>query len=219
MLKDGTTQDFSTQDDSTTTAVLDQIAPDRKTRFISRWKKLVNEQNGLDYEVGILANEVREEFPDGASGNRQFRDWVVEHFGITGSRARKLLEAAKGVRLFPDKAIWVKVGGWQTIVTLLGFKPSARAKLLKATIKRADELKRNLCGHSITRRLAYDLNVQSDRTVGRPTRTNTEEALAVLREFIVTLYESFNNLPPIPDKVKFCLKSSKLHKIAKQAKG
>lgn len=219
MTKDDTTTAVITSDDDTTTAVLDQIAPDRAHRFVSRWKKLVNEQNGLDYEVAALAHEVRSEFPEGGSGNKQFRQWTVEHFGITGPRAKRLLEAARGVKLYPDKPLWVKIGGWPTIVLLMGFTPSARAKLLKETLKRADELKRNLCGHSITRRLVYSLGLESSRKVGRPTRTDTEKAVAILREFIVALYDKFDGLPPIPPSVQAALKTSKLAKLAKLAKG
>jgi hypothetical protein len=202
----------------TSTATLDEIAPNRASRYVKRWRQLQNEQAAIDYEVAALADEIRQEFPKTPQGSLQFRTWVREHFNVTSSRARRLQEAAKGYAAYPGRDTWKKVGGWASVGFLMGFKTVARNRIFKESLKVAEESKHGSIGQWTVRKIAADFNLTSERKVGRPTRTTVEEALATLRTFIASLYENFNNLPALPDDVKLCLKSSKLAKLAKDAK-
>jgi len=206
------------RDDSSNTALIDEIAPSKTKGFIARWWKLRSEQAGIDYEIATLASEIASEFPDTPNGRFQFRAWLREHFEIRTARARRLQEAAKGIQYYPDAETWRKIGGWPTIGFLLGFKTVARNKIFKETLKTANESEHGTVTVYTARRIAADLNLVTERKVGRPTRTTVEAALVVLRSFIVELYEEFNNLPNLPDEVKACLKSSKLSTFATRMK-
>jgi hypothetical protein len=199
-----------------TATVADVFSPSQTRKYVRRWRELQNNQVHIDHETAALCGEIRELFPDGASGNQQFRKWVAEHFEVGGGRARRLQYAAQAIRLYPDILTWKKIGGWQSVIALLGFAPKARNKILKATLEDADHKGVFFTSSHTVRRFAADYGFETTSAAGRPTRTETENALVVLRSFIGTLYKSMKGLPPIPGNVLKALKSSKLADFAEE---
>jgi hypothetical protein len=95
-------------------------------KFIDRWNDLHEKRAKLDYETAKLANEIRSEFPAGASGDLQFRQWCVGNLEIYGGTAAMLLRAVKVFNIF-DESDWYDLGGWQSLQFLSTLKAQGRA--------------------------------------------------------------------------------------------
>lgn len=167
--------------------------------FISRFRGLCDAHAGVDHELAGLAQEVRQEFPPGASGDYQFRAWVKKHFEVSSMRAIKLLDAARAFTLFPSSDEWRKLGGWPAMAFLLGLSPQGRRKVSREVIALANE--RGHGGYPACRRIAFQRGVVTRRNGGRPLRSEVEERYAKLRAFVASLYKSHPDLPKPPEEV------------------
>lgn len=190
-------------------------------KFIDRWHDLHERRAKLDYETAELANEIRAEFPDGASGDLQFRQWCVRNLSVYGGTAAMLLRAVKVYNLF-DESDWYDLGGWQSLQFLSTLKAGGRRKVVNACRKRVKEIrdkkgKRTHIGYTTVRTMCYALGVQQDTRIGRPNRLEVEEQLGFCRNWIKTLYTQYENLPAPPKAVKTALGGTKLSKIAAAA--
>lgn len=170
-----------------------------------RWLKLSRDRFTNDHEIAKLANEVRSEFPDGASGDLQFCRFSRKH--LKGCRASLLNDKAKAFNEF-DSKMWVKLGGWPGVQFLLGLTRVQRYRVIE-TLKGPGPYH-----YSTIRDRAIRLGITTRRTVGRPTRSRSEEKVAVLRQFILELYRKRHNLPAIPETVKTAMSPTILSLIS-----
>jgi hypothetical protein len=187
-------------------------------KFIDRWNDLHEKRAKLDYETAKLANEIRSEFPAGASGDLQFRQWCVGNLEIYGGTAAMLLRAVKVFNIF-DESDWYDLGGWQSLQFLSTLKAQGRKKVLNRCRSRVAELrekggKRRTIGYTTVRSMCYRCGVQQDSKIGRPNRLQVEESLGFCRNWIKTLYTQYENLPRPPKAVKAALGGTKLSVIA-----
>jgi hypothetical protein len=192
------------------------------SKFIDRWHDLHERRAALDYETAALAAEIREEFPSGASGDLQFRQWTVSNLDIYGGTASMLLRAVKVYALF-EETDWYDLGGWQSLQFLSTLKAGGRRKVVNACRKRVKELrekkgKRRSIGYTTVRTVCYQHGIQQDTRIGRPNRLQVEESLGFCRNWIKTLYTQYENLPKPPKAVSDALGGTKLSRIAAAAK-
>ena len=191
-------------------------------RFIERWHDLHERRAKLDFETAYLAHEIRAEFPGGAAGDLQFRQWCVRNLGCFGGTASMLLRAVLVYDLF-EESDWYDLGGWQSLQFLSTLKHAGRKKVVKACRERVAELrakrgKRTHIGYTTVRTMCYALGVQQhNKRGGRPNRLEVEEQLGFCRNWIQTLYTQYENLPAPPKAVKDALGGTKLSKIAAAA--
>jgi hypothetical protein len=192
-------------------------------KFVERWHDLHERRAKLDYETASLAAEIRGEFPAGASGDLQFRQWCVRNLDVYGGTAAMLLRAVKVHDIF-DESDWYDLGGWQSLQFLSTLRTAGRRKVLNACRRRVQELrdkkgKRRHIGYTTVRTMCYALGVQQDNRIGgRPNRLAVEESLGFCRNWIKTLYTNYENLPKPPKAVQSALGGTKLSQIAAAAK-
>ena len=190
--------------------------------FIDRWHALHERRAKLDCETAQLAAEIRAEFPSGASGDLQFRQWTVRNLDIYGGTAAMLLRAVKVSSLFSVQD-WYDLGGWQSLQFLSTLRASGRRKVVNACHKRVERLrqkggKRRCIGYTTVRTVCYQQGVQQESRIGRPNRLQVEERLGFCRNWIQTLYTQYDNLPKPPKAVQDALGGTKLSKIAAAAR-
>lgn len=191
-------------------------------KFVERWHDLHERRAALDYETAQLAAEIRAEFPSGASGDLQFRQWCVRNLDIYGGTAAMLLRATRVHSMF-DESDWYDLGGWQSLQFLSTLKSQGRKKVVRACRQRVKELRerkgaRTHIGYTTVRTMCYALGVQQDNRMGRPNRLQVEESLGFCRNWIKTLYTQYENLPKPPKAVQDALGGTKLSAIAEAAK-
>jgi len=190
--------------------------------FIERWHDLHERRSKLDYETAALANEIRGQFPDGSSGDLQFRQWCVRNLDIYSGTAGMLLRAVKVFLLF-EESDWYDLGGWQSLQFLSTLKLGGRRKALNVCRKRVVRLrekkgKRRHIGYTTVRNICFSVGVQQENLIGRPNRLRVEENLGFCRNWIKTLYTQYENLPTPPKAVKEALGGTTLSRIADAAK-
>ena len=132
-------------------------------KFIQRWRDLHERRAKLDYETAQLAHEIRAEFPSGASGDLQFRQWCVRNLDIYGGTAAMLLRATRVYTQF-EESDWYDLGGWQSLQFLSTLKAQGRRKVLNACRQRVKELSekkgsRRHIGYTTVRTMCYALGV------------------------------------------------------------
>jgi len=182
----------------------------KAAKFIKRFGELRDQSAKLDYELAGLAQEIRQEFPTGASGDSQTRLWMCNYLGIYGQTAAMMIRAARAFTLFPTEEEWSKLGGWSSLGFLLGFKAADRRKIAKHALAIAEERGRYV-GYSTVRNLAHALGCQQNRVTGRPNRTQVEENLGILRAFLnEAIQEGYFADGDIPDAVTTALKPTRL---------
>ena len=190
--------------------------PKRRTQsFVKRFNELRDQRSRVDYELAGLSQEVRQEFPKGASGDHQTRLWMCHHLEVYGQTALMLVRAAKAYTLFPKEEEWLNVGGWQSIGFLLGFKAGDRRKIARHAMALAADRERPV-GYSTVRNIAATLGCQQIRGHGgRPNRLKVEEDLGILRTFVEGLIEDeCLSIEDLSDGVLDALKNTKLANIA-----
>ena len=191
-------------------------------KFVERWHDLHERRARLDFETARLANEIRAEFPAGASGDLQFRQWCVRNLDVYGGTSAMLLRAVKVYSIF-EESDWHDLGGWQSLQFLGTLKPQGRRKAIKACRERVKTLKqkkgkRQHIGYTTVRAICYRNGVQQNSRVGRPNRLRIEENLGFCRNWIQTLYTQYENLPSPPKAVREAMAGTKLSNIAAAAK-
>jgi len=193
--------------------MLEAMNPKRREAYARRWRELCHQTANLDFEKASLAHEIREEFPAGASGDFQFRRWVMETFDVAASTAAKLFRAARAFRRFKREE-WLRLGGWPGVSLAVSLGTNDLNRLMVAVRARAIELGRNLTYHNV-RTIAFDLGIKS-RNPGRPSHTESEQKLGFLRSWIKKLYRTYN-LPEMPEHVAKAMNMSKLQRLARAA--
>lgn len=193
----------------------DEIHHQTAARFVRRFHELRDQRSKVDYELAGLSQEIRQEFPKGASGDFQTRLWMCHHLEVYGQTALMLVRASKAYTLFPTEDEWVKLGGWQSIGFLLGFKAGDRRKIARNALNVANDRGRPL-GYSSVRNIAATLGCQQIRSHGgRPNRLKVEEDLGILRSFVEQLVEEERlGISDLSDGVLDALKNTKLSSIA-----
>lgn len=166
------------------------VSKKNQNKYVRRYHKLADGSAKIDHERAGLAAEIRGEFPKGASGDLQFKEWTVTHLGIHGRSALALLDSVRALTLFPTEAEWIAVGGWKGISFLASLKRGARRKVFKAANAKAIKLGRGIVYETVLT-TAYGLGVRSERREGRPNRSETEVKLGILRDFVLKLYEDY----------------------------
>ena len=202
---------MATATEETVEGAIDQR---RARSFITRFHKLREQASKLDYELAGLAQEIRQQFPKGASGDSQCRLWMCWHLDVYGQTAVMLVRAAKAFTLFPDEASWVNVGGWQSIGFLLGFKAAQRRKIHKHAMRLAADRDRPV-GYSTVRNLAHTLGCRQVRSLGgRPNRLAVEEDLGLLRTFLAErIKDGTITTEEMPEGVLLAMKPTRLSEI------
>ena len=186
--------------------------------FVDRWHDIQGRRARVDFETAQLANEIRVEFPTGASGDLQFRLWCVQNLEIGGSTYAMLLRAAHVFTLFEEDD-WYDFGGWQSLQFLSTLKVNGRRKVINACRERVYELRergtqRRHIGYTTVRNICYSLGVQQNRVTGRPNRLKVEESLGFCRNWLTMLYEQYQGLPKLPKPVQDALGGTKLSQIS-----
>ena len=190
------------------------VSKKNQNKYVRRWHKLTDGAAKIDYERAGLAAEIRGEFPKGASGDLQFKEWSVTHLNVHGRTALALLDSVRALTLFPTEEEWTAVGGWQAISFLSALKRAARRKVFKAAKAKADKLGRGVSYVTVVK-VAYEKGVRSEGRGGRPTQSVTEEKLTILRELVLKLYRDYEDLPRLGKKQKVALGDSVLASILK----
>jgi len=193
----------------------EEIHHSTAARFVRRFHELRDQRSKVDYELAGLSHEIRQEFPKGSTGDLQTRLWMCHHLDVYGQTSLMLVRAARAFVLFPTEDEWVKLGGWQSIGFLLGFKAGDRRKVAKHSISLSEDRDRPV-GYSTVRNIAATLGCQQIRGHGgRPNRLKVEEDLGILRSFVEGLVEEQAiSIDQLSDSVLDALKNTKLSSIA-----
>lgn len=199
---------------ATTTPEQVEVVEQRKAQaFVRRFHKLREQASKLDYELAGLAQEIRQQFPKGASGDHQCRLWMCWHLDVYGQTAVMLVKSAKAFTLFPDEASWVFVGGWQSIGFLLGFKAADRRKIHRNAMRLAKDRERPV-GYSTVRNIAHTLGCRQTHANGRPNRLTVEEDLGLLRTYLAErIKDGTINANDLPEGVLIAMKPTRLSQI------
>ncbi len=191
--------------------------------YIKRWRRLHENRATLDFSTASLATEIRKEFPPGASGDLQFREWTCKALEVSASTTGMLLRAVKVFALFPKEGDWYDLGGWQSLQFLSSLKAGGRRKVVGACQKRVKQLRdkggiRRTLSYTTVKNICYQHGVRADYTTGRPNRLRVEEDLGFCRNWIRSLYMQYENLPKPPPAVKKAMKGTTLSNISESAK-
>ena len=184
--------------------------------YIVRWRALHIRCTALDFETSKLASEIRNEFPNGASGDLQCRIWCVRNLDVAASTASMLLRASRVYEMF-DGEDWYALGGWQSLQFLSTLRKQGRKKVVRACRKRAEERRSGQIGYTTVRNVTCALGVQQIHPTGRPNRLKVEEDLGFVRTWLKNLYRDYE-LPKPPQAVQNAMAGTKLSAIAKAAK-
>lgn len=184
--------------------------------FRQKWEDIKARKAALDFEEAVLFAEIRAEFPVTSSGTVQCCEWIVENFGVSVVFAKKALRAAKMSKSVSPKK-WEILGGFRTVQWVQGLQPPVRRKTMKACevefkrrkVKEREAVSNGDAVHVPTptlsydtvRRIAFQNGAKPGSLRGRPTRTQAEDKLDTLREYILKLHDIFD-LPPLPKNVK-----------------
>jgi hypothetical protein len=185
--------------------------------FIKRWRALHENRATLDFATAALATEIRKEFPAGASGDLQFREWSTKALEVSASTTGMLIRAVKVFALFPKESDWYDLGGWQSLQFLSNLKAGGRRKVVGACHKRVKQLRdkggiRRTLSYTTVKNICYTHGVRADYTTGRPNRLRVEEDFGFVRNWLKSLYIQYD-LPKPPLAVRKALKGSKLSSI------
>lgn len=191
-------------------AYKEAITTDTAKKFQYKWRQLLKDRAKVDHEMALLAAQIRDEFPAGDSGNYQFRRWCREFLETSVTRTTMLLEAANAIRCgLQGESNWIAMGGWPCICFIMGLAPKHRLRVWSMALKKANDRAQPHCYTSV-RAIAYSMGIMTARP-GRPTRTQVEKKLSVLRKYIAQLHEKDPKLmQKIPPAVKQALKPTAL---------
>lgn len=169
-----------------------KIDTSRKNGWVARWTKLNADRSKNDFAIADLAREIRDEFPKGDAGDFQFSVWVLRH--LPAARPKKLLEKAFSVDTYGEEE-FTRLGGWQSISFLMSLT-KAQQKHVLSTVHGEGPFH-----YSTIRMRALRLGIVSPRK-GRDTRSQSEDRVSILRQFILKLYKQRKDLPPLPADVR-----------------
>lgn len=177
-----------------------------RTKIIERWRAINKTRADVDYDLGVLGQEIRARYGNSASDEFAARKWLRDNLDIGTMTARKILTAAKASEKF-SKAEWVILGGWDVVQFVMHLPGAAHQKVLKRAKEFHNRHRRPITYHR-ARTIAFELGYRS-RVLGRPLRSETEEKLSTLRVWVDKLYAEFGNLPDLPEKVQAAMKGSR----------
>jgi len=179
------------------------ISSDKVKTYVERWGKVSESRTRADYEIAQLAREVRAHFARGKNGDGKFRQWTMEHLGVSGPTASRLLRAVVAIRRIPDQKDWVNVGGWPGIKGICELEDTDRTKFLKACRNKSKRLGRPL-SQATVRNMLTGLTGIRDRE--HKAAVVNDRRVTLLRDWMRKLYARFE-LPDMPEKVADAMKN------------
>lgn len=88
---------------------------DKMIQYVKRWADIQKRQADLDYEMSVLAKDIRGEFRSGEVGDQQFIGWCGLELGMLPNQAQDLLARAQAVAIVPDAKQWKRLGGHRAL--------------------------------------------------------------------------------------------------------
>lgn len=168
----------------------------RERTLVTRFQRLIKDQNALDFDRALLARDIRNEFLPGEDGDFQFRLWLREKLDVRVKTAERLNLLARAVTLYPLKADWDLIGGSSTVVFLLGLTTQQRNRLFNALRRKANETGRPLTRATAVK-VARDIGIAPRATGPGKARLQRDR----LVEFVRNLNES-GKLPNLPSDIR-----------------
>lgn len=172
-----------------------------------RWLELSSTRFHNDYLVAELAAEIRAEFPKGASGELQFLQLIRSN--LKGAYGPVLLRKVTAFKLFTEQE-WRYLGGWAGISFLSALTLGERTRIIASLKGRGPHQ------YSTIRNVALRLKIVS-RQKGRDNRSQAEERVQKLQEWILSLYRTVKGLPAMPKDVELALTNRSLASLVAKA--
>lgn len=172
-----------------------------------RWLELSSTRFHNDYLIAELATEIRAEFPKGASGDLQFLQLIK--LNLRGAYGPVLLRKVTAFRLFTEQE-WRYLGGWTGISFLSALTLRERTMVI-ASLKGKGPHQ-----YSTIRSHALQLKIVS-RQKGRDNRSQAEERVQKLQQWMLNLYRTVRGLPAMPKDVELALTSRPLASLVAKA--
>lgn len=107
------------------------MSTDKIKNFMKRWRDLQDRRKQLDFEVAILARDMRAEFEDGEKGDRDYIAWLRRELGLTSPHAKAMLDRARMVARIVDAKLWTSLGGFAQIRALDDLAPAQASEVLE----------------------------------------------------------------------------------------
>lgn len=186
---------------------------DAIAHYKARWFVLRKQAGQNDYQQAKLLDEVRSCITAGASGDLQFKQWVVRHFHFSGKRAMIFVRLYRARGNYTEHQ-WSMLDGARGLFHIESLPTSHRSRVRETCIARIMSERQPL-SYGTIRQIALRAGARSEHAWGgRPTQTEAERKCRILRGFIVRLYDEYNNLPRIPDDVQEAMGRSALEEVA-----
>lgn len=184
---------------------------DAIAHYKARWFVLRKQAGQNDYQQAKLLDEVRSCITAGASGDLQFKQWVVRHFHFSGKRAMIFVRLYRARGNYTEHQ-WSMLDGARGLFHIESLPTSHRSQVRATLIARITSERQPL-SYGIIRQMALRAGARSEND-GRPTCTEMERKCRILRGFIVRLYREYSDLPTMPDAVEEAMGRSALEEVA-----
>ena len=88
---------------------------DKTFAFQQRWRQIAGIKKDLDWKITEFSADLRSEFPDGATGDKQLIKWSDVELGMPSYVAQELLLRANTHTTVGDKKKYESVGGFNAV--------------------------------------------------------------------------------------------------------
>ena len=105
---------------------------DKSFAFVKRWNALEARARELDFDRSQLVHEIRDEFENGAGGDRAFKKWCDVELGLSDAQSDGLLLRARAFAIVGDRKAWDKIGGFRAISAVTGLPPIKQVHVLES---------------------------------------------------------------------------------------
>lgn len=144
------------------------MTKDKIFAFRQRWRELERRRKDLDFDKGVFARELRDEFVPGDDGDAKFIAWCDFELGLGKMHAHELLDRARAAKAVPDEKTFKTIGGFNSIRRALDLPKHERVIAIEAAKAQSKKLstvlrERNLAGETPRRPAAVEPHIQELR--------------------------------------------------------
>lgn len=114
---------------------------DKMIQYVKRWRDLQKRQADLDFEVSVLARDIRSEFKAGEVGDQQFLGWCGLELGMLPRQAKELLARGKAVSIVANARQWKRLGGSSVLKRVIEFPEPERRPIIQQALGSGGDLR------------------------------------------------------------------------------
>ena len=174
---------------------------------VTEWQALQHDRYANDLAIAQLAKKIRDIFPTGNPGDVQFLAFVKRY--LKHCRSDVMLIKALSFNTFTAQD-WFRFGGWFSINFLLKLKKAQRRQLTGQLKGPGPYHYSTILKHA--RSLGFE--TADSNGVGRPSREVQEAKTRAMSNWLIELYRTRPDLPPMPNYVRAALSHNQLSEIA-----